>query len=284
MNKKKLDEWLVLFHDADGKRTEVTTEITNRRRDQYLGTGTRYKSDGTAYKKLAEVTRKIAYEMIETQVDNSIPYPKVTERDSKHKAGANIIELHLKNEIERIQMGRINDWIDRDTKIQGTSVLLVDWDNSQHTHLTTGELVVKGYPVEDVWVQPGVTDPDDAEYIFTRDIVSSSKIKKIYGVLPPEDPALKGMCELYTAYYYSDRGYLSKFGWVKDTIIFDEEDYELRKIRACKTCGESVPEGNICPKCGALSFEYKELEKEVLTDDLVNIETGEVVPKGTAID
>jgi ribosomal protein L32 len=51
--------------------------------------------------------------------------------------------------------------------------------------------------------------------------------------------------------------------------VFDEEAYELRRIKVCKECGETIIEETICPVCGSTKFKYESTETEVLTEDIV---------------
>lgn len=53
---------------------------------------------------------------------------------------------------------------------------------------------------------------EDAEYIFVRDLVSCAKIKKDYGVDIKEDGDYKGMFTLVTYYYFNKDGFLSRLG------------------------------------------------------------------------
>ena len=66
------------------------------------------------------------------------------------------------------------------------------------------------YPLDQIYPQPGITDLNDAEYIFVKELVSCNKLKKLYGVTVPESSKYKGMAELITCYYYNDDGYVSR--------------------------------------------------------------------------
>lgn len=281
----KLTTWQDAFQDARAHRSTEDHKF-NMRRQQYLGSESLYKPDGKTYKKKADVVRKVAFEFVNTQVDNEIPYPKVVARDVKYYNVANVIEEYLKSETERIDMQQINDTAERETSIQGNYYYLVEWDNSQSSPLTFGELTIRGYKIDDVWVQPGVSNIDDAEYVFTKDIISIKKLQRLYKVKEKieENVGIKGMCELITCYYFSDKGYLSKLGWVENTVIFDEEDYEVRKVRRCQACQTMVPQADECPVCGGTKITVEPLETETLTEDLVNLETGEVeLPAGSEV-
>ena len=79
-----------------------------------------------------------------------------------------------------------------------------------NTPKTQGELTVKMYPLEQVYPQPGITELEDAEYIFIKELVSVNKLKKLYNKIIPDDGTYRGMCEMITCYYYNDKGYVSR--------------------------------------------------------------------------
>lgn len=270
-NKKLKEKWLDLYEDAVAKRAEIDKKI-KRRNDLYDGIAQPIDpKTGVIAKKRADCKRNMCFELIETQINNSIPQPKVTPRDPENVDLASDLEGYLQMELDRLSSEEMNDLAERETLKQGTVFYLVGWDETQNTHTTSGELFVKVYPLNRVYPQPGITDIRDAEYIFTKDLVSTHKLKEVYGVDVPDGPDFKGMNTLITAYYYNDNGYVSKFGWIEnsDIVVFDEEDYELRKIKVCKRCGEPVRDAEKCPLCEYDKHKYASMEEEQLTEDIV---------------
>lgn len=67
----------------------------------------------------------MCFELVETQIINAIPMPKVTPRDPSKIDLALDIEGYLKSEMDRIQFETINDKAERETYIQGTCFYLV---------------------------------------------------------------------------------------------------------------------------------------------------------------
>lgn len=67
----------------------------------------------------------MCFEMIETQINNATPYPKVTPRDAKDQELAMEIEEYLKMELDRMQFERMNDRVERETYKQGTCFFMV---------------------------------------------------------------------------------------------------------------------------------------------------------------
>lgn len=267
----KLSHWVELYTDALAHRIDTDKQI-KRRRELYKGVAQPIDPvTKLTAKKKADCKRNMCFELIETQINNAIPQPKVTPRDPDNANLAAELEGYLQMESDRICSEEINDSAERGTLIQGSAFYLVGWDESKSTATTSGEVFVKYYPLDRVYPQPGVSTIHDAEYIFTKDLVSVKKIKAIYGVDIPEGSDYKGMNELITVYYYDKHGNVSKFGWIENTdvVVFDEEDYECRKIKVCKNCGEPIYNHDFCDLCGSDKYDYVSKEDEVLAEDIV---------------
>lgn len=287
----KLEHWKYLYDDAVAKRAFIDGRI-KRRNELYKGTAQPIdpKTGNTASRK-ADCKRNMCFELIETQINNAIPQPKVTPRDPDNLELAIDLEGYLQMETDRISSEEINDNAERGVLKQGTGFYLVGWDETKSTPITNGEVFVKYYPMDKVYPQPGIIDIKDAEYIFVKDLISIKKIKKIYEVNVPEGGEFLGKNVLITAYYLNDEGNLSRFGWIENTdvVVFDEEDYELRKIKVCKGCETPLNNKTECPLCGSHKHKYITLESEILKEDIVKgdpaVEGSQVVlaKAGTAI-
>jgi hypothetical protein len=271
MKNKKLTDWLDLYYDALDKRKEIDAKV-KRRNELYKGIAQPIDpKTGMVSKKKADCKRNMCFELIETQINNAIPQPKVTPRDPANVDLALDLEGYLQMEMDRLCSEEMNDNAERGVLKQGTGFYLVGWDETKSTPTTSGELFVKYYPLDKVYPQPGITDIHDAEYIFVKDLVSVKKIKDVYNVEVPEGPEFKGMNTMITAYYYNKNGYVSRFAWIENTeiVVLDEEDFELRKIKVCKECGEPLHSKHKCELCGSEKHEYVSLESETLTEDVV---------------
>ena len=255
--------------------------------------------------------RNIVAELIEAQVDSSIPQPKVTARYEKDQHLAKIIEDMLRNEIDRLPFEMMNDQMERTVPIQGSGDWLVEWDNTKRTHTTIGELAVTTLHPKQVIPQDGVyTGIEDMDYIIVKVPQTKTFIERRYGVSLEDEresePEVKGVADAeandlvtqYIAYYRNDKGGIGKYSWVNDTQLEDMEDYQARRLRRCKKCGqimngdlqpmEPTPDGtapieerpkkaNACPYCGSTSFEESTEEFEELTQDVVKTD-GSVIP------
>lgn len=268
---KKLNKWLDLYRDALSKRQTMDTQV-KRRTELYKGTAQPIDpKTGAVAKRRADCKRNMCFELIETQINNAIPQPKVTPRDPENIDLAIDLEGYLQMEMDRLCSEEMNDNAERGVLKQGTGFYLVGWDETKTTPTTSGELFVKYYPLDQVYPQPGITDIHEAEYIFVKDIVSCAKIKDVYGVEIPEGQDFKGMNTMITVYYYNKDGYVSRYAWIDNTdvVVFDEEDYELRKIKVCKDCGEKLYDTAECKLCGSHKHEYIVMEDEMLEEDIV---------------
>lgn len=267
----KLEKWMDLWNDAVSKK-EPLTKKSERRTKLYKGEAQPIdpKTGGEAKKK-ASCLRNMTFELIETQINNAVPAPKVTPRDPINSDLASDVEGYLQEEMDRLNSEELNDCAERGTLKQGSAFYLVGWDETQNTPTTSGELFVKYYPFKSVFPQPGINRIEDAEYIFVKELVSVQKIKEVYNKVVEECGEFKGMNYLITVYYYSKHGNISRLGWIENTdkIIFDEEDYELRKVKVCKACGEELHNHDKCPLCGDDHYEYITQEYEILPEDLV---------------
>lgn len=275
----KLNYWKELYLDAVSKRSEIDRRI-DRRNKLYDGTAQPINpKNGTESSKKTDCNRNMCFELIETQVNNSIPQPKVTPRDASNSSLSSNIEGYLQMEMDRMMSESMNDKAERGTYKQGTVFYFVGWDETINTCKSNGEMVVKVYSLKDVYPQPGITNfKTDCEYIFVRDRVSIKKIKEVFNVTVLEDSNYKGLCDLITVYYYNKDGYVSRFGWVdkQDIVVFDEEAYELRKFKVCAKCGARINTQDACPKCGSTKFEYVASEYEILDQDLVEYDEDNV--------
>lgn len=274
----KLNYWRELFIIAKSERQDLDNKV-KRWRELYKGVAKSLTVGGGVSSRDANCYKNVVYELIEAQVTNNIPYPRVTARDAENKNLANTIEAYLKSEIDRMQFSRDNDILERSCYVDGTVFMHVDWDNFKSTAVTQGELSVKAYTIDRVYPQAGVTRLKDCEYIFTIDSLSVNKIKKMYGVTVEESGVHKGFATLITAHYLNKDGYYSKFGWIDntDTVVFDYDSYELRRFRVCKECQAKIPEDKTCPICNSTHFEYQPEEFETLTEAIIEADTSKPI-------
>ena len=193
--------------------------------------------------------RNICAELIEAQVDSNIPAPKVTARRKKDEKLAQVIENMLRNEMDRLPVEEINDLVERIVPIQGGCGFLVEWDNEKRTHDTVGEVKLSLLHPKQIIPQDGVyTGIEDMDYIIIKLPQTKEYIHRRYGVSVDDEsesePEIRSgeqaldMVTQYVAYYRNDKGGLGKYSWVNNTELEDMEDYQARRLKRCKVCGQ----------------------------------------------
>ena len=237
--------------------------------------------------------RNLTAEIIEAQVNSSIPQPKVTAMRQEDEYKAKLIEDMLRNELNRLPMEQLNDQQERTVPIQGGGMFLVEWDNTQRSHTTVGELVVSLLHPKQAIPQDGVyTGIEDMDYIILKMPQTKEYIKRRYGVdvksETEQEPDVKSeanqspaddMVTQYIAYYRNAKGGIGLYSWVCDTELEDIDDYQARRVKRCKQCGEAKPlDGDVCPKCGAKEWTSEVQEYETLTQPVVQSDGNVIMP------
>lgn len=277
----KLDLWQRRFDEA---KEDASGEIAKMQRRKQLYGGDKHIATptGADAAKQASSVRNIVFELIESQVDSNIPTPKVTARDAQNEALAQEIEDMLRSEIDRLPFERLNDEDERTTPMQGGDYFLIEWDASERTHTTVGELTVRLIHPRQVLVQKGITDFRQADWVFIMLAQTKEYIKQRYGVDVSEEgeeyPEMRGddqsqsddMVTQVICYYRNKEGGIGRYSWCNDVVLEDMEDYQARRLTYCKMCDAKVPAGvTKCPYCGSKRLETRNEEYETLDEDIV---------------
>ena len=177
-----LDGWKNLYERA---QAAYQPEIEKMRDNEqaYMGTRPIKKPDGTTaeYSTTANVRRAV-YEMIEAQVDSTIPMPKATALNPESQGLTQIIEEMLKNQMDRLPIEEINDVQERICPVDGAAFLLVEWDNNAGVHKAQGDIAIRAVHPRQVIPQPGATSLDESDYVFVTLNVTPDYIMRNFGV------------------------------------------------------------------------------------------------------
>ena len=265
---KKRDKWRGKLENA---RIAYASTLKSIGKMQSIYEGTREvngnPNTNVSAKDLAINVRNIVYELIESQVDSSIPMPKVTALHEGDENLARSIERALVNKVKLLKLSILNDQMERTVPVQGGDFFLVEWDNSMGFHSNYGDVNVLEISPKQVIPQPGVSKLEDMDYIFVQTAQTKKFVKDKYGV-DVEDASeeyrdIRGaegessldtdLVTVNTAYYKKD-GKIGRFVWVDDYTLEDLDDYQARITRKCKECGY-VTEEKECPICGSKKFE-----------------------------
>ena len=272
---KKLKKWQGKFENAKSKYQDELDRMEMQKK-YYIGDrhvkGNPNKTSGYASKMSINV-RNIVYELIESQIDSSIPMPKVTAIHEEDKDKAKIIEDFIKNEMKSLNFNILNDLQERLTPMLGGDFLLVEWNNQKGYHCTIGDLDVSNIHPKQVIPQPGITEIDKMDYIFIRTSQTKDYVKRRFGKDVSEEEETDNdiregvtsddIVTVVTAYYKNEKGGIGLFRWCGDVVLEDMEDDQARRIEVCKECG-TPKSGDVCEKCGSKRF-------EVRTDDMETV-------------
>lgn len=253
MPKQKLKMWQDRLHHNESK-WEANIELFNER-EALVKKKSEIKPifDGDQTKKTPHV-QNICFELIESQVDTTIPSPKVTAKHKEDEPLAKIIEDMIRDEMDRLPMEIINDMMERTVPIQGGAFYLFEWDNSERTQSTIGDLTVQYLHPKQIVPQDGVYSIEDMDYIILKMPQTKEYIMRRYGVdvkeEGEEEPEIRGadgnavatdMVTQYVAFYRNKDGGIGKYSWIGDVELEDIEDYQARRLRRCKKCGALEP-------------------------------------------
>lgn len=262
---KELKKWQAKYEDAKNKYDADLRDMEIYE-DYYEGSKNVYTPNKSAIAaKQAINVRNIVYELIESQVDTSVPMPKVTAVHAEDEELANRIEKFLENEVRMLGFKRLNDLQERIVPIQGGDYFLVEWDNTKGYHCNIGDLAVSTMHPRNVIPQPGVCEVEQMDYIFTRTSQTKEYVKLRFGKdVQNEDEtdldlrdgaASEDIVTVITAYYKNKEGGIGLFRWCGDVTLEDMDDYQSRQVEVCEKCGK--PRRGNAEQCDCGSKKFK---------------------------
>ena len=306
---EKLAMWQERFDNAESRYNAKLCRMDEREK-LYRGEAASYALTEEDSTRCAPHVRNICAEFIEAQVNSGVPQPKVTAMRKEDEEKARIIEDMLRSELDRLPSEEIGDMMERTVPVQGGGFLLCEWDNTERTHTTVGELVISALHPKQVIPQDGIYVIEDMDYIFVKIPQTRDYIYRRFGVdvsgEAETDPDVRGLDEaaaddLVTeidVYYRNDVGGIGRFSFVGDTILCDLDDYQARRTKKCASCGapepsdaekknddsvildgdeDKKPKKKVCPKCGGTRFVMSDDDfEEVITP--IERRFGEPIP------
>lgn len=223
--------------------------------------------------------RNITYELIESQISTNIPSAKVTAERWSEDAERNAIraERHLNGLRNKLPFEAMNDRDERSCYIFGTSVWLVEWDDSIKTATEQGGIRISHRSIDDFVPQPGLAEVRDMDYCFIRYSTTREDVVRRYGITPrraedtekEEDRAGEDdTVDVIICWYRDDDGNVCQYAFSGDVELCHIEDYYSRKNKICRRCHRR--EG-VCeckhPDLVAVNSDYEELHEDVLLSD-----------------
>lgn len=277
---EKLEKWHGRLASA---RSAYSTELNKMRQREKMYYGSHEIING---KKQATNVRNAVYELIESQVDTSVPQPKVTAIHAEDTVLAKRIENALRNEIRRMSMTQLNDSAERTVPVQGGDFYHVEWNPAAGYHCTLGDVEVSLRHPRQVIPQPGIYRLEDMDYVFVQISKSKEALQAKYGITLTDDteetPEVRGDTETHSGvvtqnlvYYKHDHGTVGLFSWVGDQVLEDHPDYYARTAEVCVKCGRKRV-GDTCV-CGGKKFKQQPSQTVTLMQD-ITLASGEVLP------
>jgi len=205
--------------------------------------------------------RNIVAEIIEAEVDSSIPAVKVTAMRKEDEKLAKIIEDMIRGEVDRMNLEILNDQMERTVPIQGGGAYLLEWDKTYRLHNLVGDLAVSALHPKQIIPQDGVyTDIEDMDWIFLKIPQTKAYLRQRYGVelkdesetdpdvrgVDPDSPA-QDMVTQIVALFRNENGGIGRYSWVGDTELEDLDDYQAPNLSRCTSCGEPEPDDETAP-------------------------------------
>lgn len=226
----------------------------------------------------ASNVRNIVYELIESQVDSSIPMPKVRAIHPEDEELAKKLEHYLENKIKTAKLPLINDKMERNVPVQGGDFFHIQWDSNAGLHSQIGDVRVTEIHPKKLIPQKGMVELEDMDYFFVQEIYTKNKVKSMYGVsveecgndytdltsdISSDTNTNSDIVTVNTAYYHNEHGGVGIFVWCDTVILLDLEDYEARYLDHCAKCG-AIMQNGVCPECGSkkakkMPEEYEEM-------------------------
>ena len=235
---------------------------------------------GTNPTKKATNVRNIVYELIESQVDSSIPMPRIRAIHPEDDELAKKMEKFLENKVKTCGLVIMNDAEERTVPICGGSYTRVEWDVNRGLHSEIGDLKVTELHPKKVIPQPGVLDFDEMDYFFIQELMTKQTVKRVYGedvtdCQNDDSNDLKEGIEgastnddlvtVNTAFYRNEEGGVGIFVWCDYVKLLDLEEYEARYLDRCSKCGALMVDGK-CPECGGTKSKKTREDYEELVD------------------
>jgi hypothetical protein len=298
---QKLEKWKKKFETAHAAYAGQISLMDER---EYLYLGTRGVDGNINSKQLptkyANNVNNIIFELIESEVDTTIPQPSVKSKRPEFSLQANMIEDSITSDLTELGIEEINDYNERITPVQGFSLIEVCWDPDFKHQLYRGEIKLDARHPKQLIPQPGVFKLQRMDYLFLLYTVTKEYVKRRTGKdLEQEEESNTENTRLYgnpnqnntdsetvteiVCYYKDEEGDICKFSWVNDVVIEDLPKLFYRRYKRCADCNAMVqPDADTCENCG--SDKLKDATEAVTVLDMdTRIGTGELLPAGTEV-
>lgn len=286
---ERLNKFVAMFTNAMAakQRNPLGNDENIRKwRGSYYGTLGALDKDGNESERPSKPLRKMVYEFVESKIDNNIPLPRMQAKHATERPLVEVTEDYLKYEIDNMYGKYLNDRSERATYVDGTSWYKIWWDSTDNGAITSGKVKIDVRLADQIVPQPGVIDWRKLQYIFEIEQMSIATIYDLFGRLVTpvasntsipasnvKQDADLSTVTVITCYYLNEDHVVGRFAWSRNTmqVICDEHDWQIRKLRTCRNCGNVQPQGEMCDVCGFESWKFENAKTEFLKEDLYTI-------------
>ncbi|MHB8172720.1 MAG: hypothetical protein ACYDG6_14520 [Thermincolia bacterium] len=313
---QELEKWKKKLEAA---KTNWDTTLMDEREMIYNGThdvDANINDSSTKARKKANNVQNITYEFVESQIDPTILQPSVKSKRPGNEYLAKMIEDSAKNDLQEIDIERINDETERTTPIQGWSMIKVHWNPDFKHHLHRGEIELSNPHPKALIPQPGVYNIQKMDHFFLLSSQTKSYVKQRYGVelgktdneqYPEINQFHDGQSTttgndnvtVIEVFYRDDDADIGKFVWCNETPLENMPKFFHRRLERCTKCGavkgmeeecqavieegfETVEDYIEPVVCGNRKYKLTVEEYETL-EEPIELQSGVIIPAGTKI-
>lgn len=234
--------------------------------------------------------KNIVFELIESEVDNNIYFPKVRSSNGRIEPAKELEEI-IKNELYDYSYREYNDLQERNTYIFGGAVTHVYWDRLSRNSARGGKLKFKAIDPRNFIPQPGVKRIEDMDYMFILESCTKMSLANLYDLSVEDLEYCKADTDLNidpdlitvkTMYYKDKYNHICRFTWSGSLVLENDDNIYSDKLFYCSKCG-TVKEADEdeCVKCGNNEFELKSVERRKIS---VRLNTEMQGPDGNTIE
>ena len=252
---RKLELWQERLSLSDQEWTPQVSKMDHRE-ELYNGEETlKPMIEGDNPSEKTPHVRNIIFENIESKVSSSIPQPKVTAVRQQDEQLAEIIENHLRNELNRMESEKNNDMAERTVPIQGGVLWLTEWNEGTKGFGSKGALEVSLIHPKQLAPQPGIyTGLKDMDWVIIKKPTTKATIKRNYGIdvrsETESEPEIRNVhgetvsdeaLTQYIGFERNENGGIDRYSWVNDIELEDLVNYQARRQPVCNRCGRVRP-------------------------------------------
>jgi len=257
----------------EGMTIDDAESLFEKARGNYQSELDRFNKLYALYKKPdsnGEYDKNIIFELIESEVDNNIYYPKVRSLNGRTDPSIEL-ERILRSELYDYNYREYNDIQERFTYIFGGAVTMVYWDPLSRNSARGGKLKYKSIDPRCFIPQSGVNNIEDMDYCFIVESCTKMKIQNLYQLKNEDLDFLKSDTEfnidpdlitVKTMFYKDKYNHVCKFVWSGSLVLEDDDNIYADKLLYCSNCGTlKQADEDECIKCHKHEFEFKEVNR-----------------------